>query len=188
MLRPLLRGSTQLIRIGLSATGRPLLPALRLPSLASVVCPKMIGGASTEEFLRTSANEEMLGGDENDPILAGIDDFLVDQQGVPDVGVDHQGVTITGYEEQERGFFDEDDDDDDEVLDGVPSGDDGDDDDLRSPFTLGADMRRSTHGDAHARGVAAGVPASRWDSHVVVSLVLARDPPPSRVATAVSLA
>lgn len=105
----------------------------------------MIGGASTEEFLRTSANEEMLGGDENDPILAGIDDFLVDQQGVPDVGVDHQGVTIT----QERGFFDEDDDDDDEVLDGVPSGDDGDDDDLRSPFTLGADMRRSTHGDAH---------------------------------------
>jgi hypothetical protein len=49
-------------------------------------------------------------------------------------------------------------------------------------------MRRSTHGDAHARGVAAGVPASRWDSHVVVSLVLARDPPPSRVATAVSLA
>jgi hypothetical protein len=39
-------------------------------------------------------------------------------------------------------------------------------------------MRRSTHGDAHARGVAAGVPASRWDSHVVVSLVLARDPPP----------
>ena len=134
----------------------------------------MIGGASTEEFLRTNgADEEMLGGDEIDPILAGIDDVLVDQQGVPDVG-----VTITGYEEeeeQERRFFDEDDDDDDEVLDGVPGGDDSDDDDLRSPFTLGADMRQSTHGDAHA-----GVPASRWDSHVVVSLVLARDPPPRR--------
>ena len=47
----------------------------------------MIGGNSTDEFLRThDADEVMLGGGDTDPILEGIDDYLVENPGEGSLG------------------------------------------------------------------------------------------------------
>ena len=134
----------------------------------------MIGGNSTDEFLRThDADEVMLGGGDTDPILEGIDDYLDENPGSDSENVDHQGLIMALSEEQESECSDQEDDDEAEMFCSSVDGDDDDDDALRSPFTRGSDRLQSTHGDSDG----ARMPASRCDSHVLVSSVSARPYP-----------
>ena len=130
----------------------------------------MIGGNSTDEFLRThDADEVMLGGVDTDPILEGIGDYLDENPGSDSENVDHQGLIMALSEEQESECSDQEDDDEAEMFCSSVDGDDDDDDVLRSPFTRGSDRLQSTHGDSDG----SRMPVSRCDSHALVSSVSA---------------
>ena len=139
----------------------------------------MIGGNSTDEFLRAHDDDDtLLDGGDSDPIIQGIDDYLAEHLGGDSEDVDHHDVTVPRSEEPESEDSGQEDDDEHEMLSFSSDGDDDDEDDaLRSPFTRGSERLQSPYGDA----TGAQLPSSRCHSQVLCycSHPLVFVPPPS---------